>query len=133
MAKVVALVVCNWVLFLVGAACFVGIESANEDASLADAAAGLSDSKAALAKTFGKSDFESFTGEQLEALERFASAHAQGKGAKAWTFWRSVHFCLTIATTIGYGDMAPQTDNGKLFCCFYGRTPQPATIGPDTV
>ena len=36
-----------------------------------------------------------------------------------WTYDGAIYFCFTIVTTIGYGDTAPQTDDGKVFFLFY--------------
>lgn len=44
-----------------------------------------------------------------------------------WTEFESCfYFALTVATTIGYGNFAPQTDEGKIFTIFYSI---PAIIG----
>ncbi len=31
----------------------------------------------------------------------------------------SLYFCVITLTTIGYGDIAPHSDIGKIFTCFY--------------
>lgn len=36
-----------------------------------------------------------------------------------WTWIDSAYFCVITLTTVGYGDFAPQTDEGKLFTIFY--------------
>eukprot|EP01065_Artemidia_motanka_P004418 TRINITY_DN120_c12_g1_i1.p1 TRINITY_DN120_c12_g1~~TRINITY_DN120_c12_g1_i1.p1 ORF type:complete len:245 (+),score=61.61 TRINITY_DN120_c12_g1_i1:76-810(+) len=36
-----------------------------------------------------------------------------------WSYTGSVFFALTVITTIGYGETAPQTWGGQLFCFFY--------------
>jgi hypothetical protein len=36
-----------------------------------------------------------------------------------WSFTDSVLFCFTIITTIGYGNVAPKTFMGQLFCILY--------------
>uniref|UniRef100_A0A1I7SU44 Ion_trans_2 domain-containing protein n=1 Tax=Bursaphelenchus xylophilus TaxID=6326 RepID=A0A1I7SU44_BURXY len=40
-----------------------------------------------------------------------------------WEYWSlkdSILFCFTVITTIGYGNVAPQTFNGQLFVIIYG-------------
>ena len=36
-----------------------------------------------------------------------------------WNGWGSALFCVTIATTVGFGYSAPVTDGGRVFCIFY--------------
>lgn len=36
-----------------------------------------------------------------------------------WTFSGALYFCFTIGTTIGYGETAPSTFNGRLVFMFY--------------
>ena len=36
-----------------------------------------------------------------------------------WTFSGALYFCFTIGTTIGYGETAPTTFNGRLLFMFY--------------
>jgi len=36
-----------------------------------------------------------------------------------WTYSGALYFCFTIGTTVGYGDTAPNTFNGRLFFIFY--------------
>ncbi|KAH7708313.1 Protein EGL-23 a [Aphelenchoides avenae] len=48
-----------------------------------------------------------------------------------WEYWSmkdSVLFCFTVITTIGYGNVAPQTTRGRLFVIFYGLIGVPLTM-----
>ncbi len=36
-----------------------------------------------------------------------------------WSWIDALYFCMITLTTIGYGDLAPRTDAGKLFTIFY--------------
>lgn len=36
-----------------------------------------------------------------------------------WTVIDALYFCVVTLTTVGYGDLAPQTDAGKLFTVVY--------------
>jgi len=38
---------------------------------------------------------------------------------EGWTWIDSVYFSVITLTTIGYGDFAPQTNEGKLFTVFF--------------
>jgi Na+/melibiose symporter-like transporter len=38
---------------------------------------------------------------------------------EGWSWLDSIYFCVITLSTIGYGDFAPQTPEGKLFTIFY--------------
>jgi len=38
---------------------------------------------------------------------------------KAWTWNDGFHFAFTVMSTIGYGDVVPKTNLGKVMCMFY--------------
>jgi hypothetical protein len=38
---------------------------------------------------------------------------------EGWTLLDAFYFSIITLTTIGYGDLSPQTDGGKLFAIFY--------------
>jgi voltage-gated potassium channel len=39
--------------------------------------------------------------------------------AEGWRILDSFYFSVTTLTTVGFGDLAPKTDAGKLFTSFY--------------
>ncbi|XP_042219710.1 potassium channel subfamily K member 13-like isoform X2 [Homarus americanus] len=39
---------------------------------------------------------------------------------RLWDFAGSFHFVYTVVSTIGYGAASPRTQEGKIFCIFYG-------------
>uniref|UniRef100_UPI003AAB89A4 potassium channel subfamily K member 5-like n=1 Tax=Centroberyx gerrardi TaxID=166262 RepID=UPI003AAB89A4 len=59
-------------------------------------------------------------------LEVVSEAAGQGvtitgeKHINTWDWSNSVIFAATIVTTIGYGNVAPKTIGGRLFCILYG-------------
>jgi len=38
---------------------------------------------------------------------------------EGWTYLDSLYFTVVTVTTIGYGDLAPQTEIGKIFTMFF--------------
>jgi len=38
---------------------------------------------------------------------------------EGWTYLDSLYFTVVTVTTIGYGDLAPQTEIGKIFTIFF--------------
>ncbi|EYB81016.1 hypothetical protein Y032_0394g619 [Ancylostoma ceylanicum] len=49
-------------------------------------------------------------------------------GYEYWSLMDSVLFCFTVITTIGYGNVAPRTFNGRLFVILYGLVGVPFTM-----
>ena len=48
-----------------------------------------------------------------------AAAYQQIEAAQRWSYVDSLYFTVITVTTIGYGDLAPQTDIGKIFTIFF--------------
>ena len=51
-------------------------------------------------------------------------ADVDGGGDVEWVYWSmrdSLLFCFTVITTIGYGNVAPQTMRGQIFVIIYGH------------
>ena len=46
----------------------------------------------------------------------------------SWNYLQSVFFSTTILTTIGYGNIAPVTFPGRLFCIFFAIVGVPFTL-----
>lgn len=61
-----------------------------------------------------------------EILEIVSDAAGQGvtitgdKHRNTWDWGNSVIFAASIVTTIGYGNVAPKTEGGRVFCILYG-------------
>ncbi|VDK56523.1 unnamed protein product [Cylicostephanus goldi] len=49
-------------------------------------------------------------------------------GYEYWSLMDSVLFCFTVITTIGYGNVAPRSFNGRLFVILYGLVGVPFTM-----
>ncbi|KAG7474604.1 potassium channel subfamily K member 5-like [Solea senegalensis] len=71
--------------------------------------------------------FSCLTKEDLdEILEIVSEAAGEGvtitgdKYHNSWDWANSVIFAATIVTTIGYGNVAPKTKGGRVFCILYG-------------
>lgn len=71
--------------------------------------------------------YDCLTEEDLDdILEIVAEAAGQGvaitgdKHRNTWDWGNSVIFAATIVTTIGYGNVAPKTEGGRVFCILYG-------------
>ena len=46
----------------------------------------------------------------------------------SWDYLQSIFFSTTILTTIGYGNIAPVTFPGRLFCIFFAIVGVPFTL-----
>lgn len=71
--------------------------------------------------------YDCLTKEALDdILETVAEAAGQGvvitgdKHRNTWDWGNSVIFAASIVTTIGYGNVAPKTEPGRVFCILYG-------------
>ncbi|EDL86211.1 rCG41914, isoform CRA_a [Rattus norvegicus] len=69
---------------------------------------------------------ENYTCLDQQALEQFvqllAAAHCN------WDFGSSFFFAGTVVTTIGYGNLAPSTEAGQVFCVFYALMGIPLNV-----
>ncbi|KAJ0008757.1 hypothetical protein NQD34_016172 [Periophthalmus magnuspinnatus] len=72
-------------------------------------------------------DYPCLTKDDLNRiLEAVSDAAGQGvtitgdKTFNNWNWPNAVIFAATVITTIGYGNIAPKTSNGRVFCIFYG-------------
>ncbi|XP_024124148.1 potassium channel subfamily K member 5 [Oryzias melastigma] len=72
-------------------------------------------------------NYQCLTLEDLDEILEVAS-EAAGQGVaitgdnhrNTWDWVNSVIFAATIVTTIGYGNVAPKTKGGRVFCILYG-------------
>ncbi|KAF7665740.1 hypothetical protein LDENG_00132610 [Lucifuga dentata] len=102
----------------IGAAIFQILEEPNWESAK---------SKYALDKKIILTRYSCLTEEALdEILEMVSEAAGQGvpisgdKFINTWDWANSVTFAATIVTTIGYGNIAPKTVSGRVFCILYG-------------
>ncbi|XP_061675133.1 potassium channel subfamily K member 5-like isoform X2 [Syngnathoides biaculeatus] len=102
----------------IGAAIFQILEEPNWE---------LARSKYVLQKEQVLKKYPCLSREDLEEILEVAS-EAAGQGViitgdnhrNMWDWGNSVIFAATIVTTIGYGNVAPKTKGGRVFCILYG-------------
>ena len=58
------------------------------------------------------------------AIEQFILLSENCK--EKWGFHDALFFAGTLATTIGYGSVTPETDGGKIFCIIFSMLGIPA-------
>ena len=73
---------------------------------------------------FGKSTWRAFTDPEFEAVATLAViVLAVGTltyhGLEGWGYIDSLYFSVTTLTTIGFGDLTPHTEVGRLFTIAY--------------
>ncbi|KAJ8274962.1 hypothetical protein COCON_G00095870 [Conger conger] len=102
----------------IGAAIFQILEEPNWEISVSS----YTTQKEEILKTY-----PCLTKEDLEKILQVVSdAAGQGiaitgnKTFSSWVWPKAVVFAATIITTIGYGNIAPKTVGGRVFCIFYG-------------
>lgn len=114
-------------LFL-GASIFDAIESPNEAKIIKD----LND----YIKKFRQTHNTCLTDDELnnfiklisKANERGISPLKNISSDQKWTFGQSVFFAGTVLSTIGYGNVSPMTQSGKLFCMLFAIIGIPITL-----
>ncbi|XP_048360937.1 potassium channel subfamily K member 16-like [Sphaerodactylus townsendi] len=62
---------------------------------------------------------EQFVQVIMEAWENGVNPEGNSTNPSNWDFSNSFFFAGTVVTTIGYGNLAPSTVSGKVFCVFY--------------
>uniref|UniRef100_A0A0K0F0B4 Potassium channel subfamily K member 18 (inferred by orthology to a human protein) n=1 Tax=Strongyloides venezuelensis TaxID=75913 RepID=A0A0K0F0B4_STRVS len=70
--------------------------------------------------------------DSLHIIEKIIHNTETGKDEvvlfEEWSFPDSILFAFTVITTIGYGNVAPKTFGGRMFCIFYGLIGIPFTL-----
>ncbi|NXA32629.1 KCNKG protein, partial [Eudromia elegans] len=62
---------------------------------------------------------EHFVQVLMEAWEKGVNPEGNSTNPSNWDFGNSFFFAGTVVTTIGYGNLAPSTVAGQVFCVFY--------------
>ncbi|WP_299477002.1 potassium channel family protein [uncultured Roseibium sp.] len=60
-----------------------------------------------------------FKGGLLLCIFMLASGTVFYSSVEGWNWVDSLYFCAVTLSTVGYGDLIPQTDLGKLFTVIY--------------
>ncbi|CAB3405701.1 unnamed protein product [Caenorhabditis bovis] len=68
------------------------------------------------------------TKKQTKKIEEKLNNETEILPAEKWSMGNSVIFAFTVITTIGYGHIAPETFEGRLFCILYGVIGVPFTL-----
>eukprot|EP00470_Lotharella_oceanica_P012974 CAMPEP_0170190688 /NCGR_PEP_ID=MMETSP0040_2-20121228/49884_1 /TAXON_ID=641309 /ORGANISM="Lotharella oceanica, Strain CCMP622" /LENGTH=295 /DNA_ID=CAMNT_0010438615 /DNA_START=131 /DNA_END=1018 /DNA_ORIENTATION=+ len=58
----------------------------------------------------------------MAATEEYSPYHqtwTEEESDEIWSYGESLYFTLVTLSTVGYGDMSPQTEGGKVFLIFY--------------
>lgn len=64
-------------------------------------------------------EYDILRNETESFLARYEMESRKLDQRKSWDFWKALFFCGTIYTTIGYGNIYPKTDMGKVAAMFY--------------
>ncbi|XP_078486264.1 potassium channel, subfamily K, member 16 [Ciona intestinalis] len=128
----IAILICLYFVYLlVGAGVFVALEFTREElecqrtiTEIGEVAAKVNSN---LSNTNGSN--ENLTGEDFRNLIQLIREAPQNgvqfdsnqtaSCARNWDFHNAFFFAGTVVTTIGYGNISPQTFGGRVFCIFY--------------
>mmetsp|Transcript_12434 Transcript_12434/g.18563 ORF Transcript_12434/g.18563 Transcript_12434/m.18563 type:complete len:317 (+) Transcript_12434:54-1004(+) len=104
-----------------GAACFYGLEHNHAVSSRKN----FDSQKQELFQAAGFNTSQQSIVEELmtmAASERYSPYRSVWKTEapdEIWSYGESLYFTLVTLSTVGYGDMSPQTDGGKVYLIFY--------------
>lgn len=124
--KILILLLMMAAYMFAGAGVFTVLEHSNEKEACAEAEKSLLDGVAAF---WAKNDSGSVTMEDVHEITQIALSAADGNVqldenwkpscAYQWRYSNSFFFSGTLVSTIGYGNVSPQTPGGKIFTVFY--------------
>lgn len=63
-------------------------------------------------------EIKGFQRELLKAIKDGYEGH-HSEGQEQWSFSGAFLFSLTVISTIGYGNLSPRTEKGKVLCIIY--------------
>lgn len=114
------IVICSFTIYLaIGAAIFEALERPAE----ADRAKVADELKSQFVADFTRTYniTESALANITDILNRYYKAESDYQAAiqNNWFYGAAFFFCVTVVTTIGYGNISPSTSGGQTFCVLY--------------
>jgi hypothetical protein len=124
------LVICGFFIYLaIGAAIFTAIERPAEEDRARVANERKNEIVANLTSYFNLNDsavnvtaLQTFLDQYYEAESKYQAARHEN-----WFYGPAIFFCVTVVTTIGYGNISPSTPRGQTFCVLYALAGIPFT------
>ncbi|XP_045159073.2 potassium channel subfamily K member 10-like [Mercenaria mercenaria] len=106
---------------LIGAAVFEALESNNEQKPKYKISDLLENASFTAENTsfIDKKKIEVFVLAMVQAYDQGLLDVNVTKSEEKWNYMSALCFCITVITTVGYGNIAPSTPGGQLFCIFY--------------
>ncbi|KAL9965936.1 hypothetical protein ACROYT_G029803 [Oculina patagonica] len=74
---------------------------------------------------------KNLTSKDLEKFEEVLAGISNQRTAASkaeWNIYNSIFFCMTVTTTIGYGNLSPVTTGGRVICVIYALLGIPLTL-----
>jgi potassium channel subfamily K protein 1 len=122
------LLIAIYIIYIIfGASIFDAIESPNER-RLVDDLNKIVKEFHAQHKCLNNEDLNKFIQEISIQNGKGISPLRNVSGGQKWTFGETIFFSGTVLTTIGYGNVSPQTKGGKLFCMLFAICGIPFTL-----